>query len=351
MKKNSILTILIFLSISFIGFAENLPDGVKVKKIWDQAEHNAFTDLIRFRNNYYCSFREGTGHVPGVDGKIRILKSSNGKRWESVALLESKGFDLRDAGLSVTPDGRLMVITGGSIYKEGKIMGRRPHVSFSNKAGTGFSAPEQVIIDPEIASWGDWTWRVTWHNGTGYTMNYQIGPLERKGPTALYLMKTKDGKTYEKVTKIDLDGFPNESVIRFDKKGEMYVMIRRELEDKMGVFARSKAPFTQWDFKKMSYRLGGPNFLFTDQEEIFAGTRLYVPEPYMGLLLGDKDGNFSEILKLPSGGDNSYPGLVLRKNKLFVTYYSSHEGRSSIYFAEIPLSCFKNKTVPVKKVQ
>ncbi|MGV8135543.1 MAG: hypothetical protein AB2L20_10040 [Mangrovibacterium sp.] len=350
MKKNRILISLILLGITFQGLTENLPKEIKVKKIWDQAEHNAFTDLIRFKGNYYCSFREGTGHVPGTDGKIRILKSADGQDWKSVALLESEGFDLRDAGLSVTPDGRIMVITGGSIYKEKKLLGRCPHVSFSNKSGTIFSAPQKVVIDPEIASWGDWLWRVTWYKGTGYTMNYQIGPLERKGPTAMYLMKTEDGINYEKVCKIDLDGFPNEAVIRFDKKGEMFVLIRRELDDQMGVFARSKAPFTQWNFKKLNNRLGGPNFLFTPDERIIAGTRIHQGNLVnTGILLGDKDGNFKQILELPSGGDTSYPGLILEKNRLLVSYYSSHEGRSSIYFAEIPLSCLEDKTMSEKQ--
>ena len=138
MKRNRILIILVLLGITFQGVTENLPKEIKVKKIWDQAEHNAFTDLIRFKGNYYCSFREGTGHVPGADGKIRILKSADGQDWKSVALLESEGFDLRDAGLSVTPDGRIMVITGGSIFYEKKLFFRFAYVSFFNKCGINF---------------------------------------------------------------------------------------------------------------------------------------------------------------------------------------------------------------------
>ncbi len=49
---------------------------IQVTEIWDNAPHNAFTDLIRYNNKFYCTFREGTGHVPGEtgeDGKIRIL--------------------------------------------------------------------------------------------------------------------------------------------------------------------------------------------------------------------------------------------------------------------------------------
>ena len=35
----------------------------KVARIWDQAPHNAFTDLIRHDGQWYCAFREGEGHV------------------------------------------------------------------------------------------------------------------------------------------------------------------------------------------------------------------------------------------------------------------------------------------------
>jgi hypothetical protein len=47
--------------------------------------------------------------------------------------------------------------------------------------------------------------------------------------------------------------------------------------------------------------------------------------------------SYTPELLLPSGGDNSYPGLVLHDGKLWVSYYSSHEGKTSIYLAEIEL--------------
>ena len=45
----------------------------------------------------------------------------------------------------------------------------------------------------------------------------------------------------------------------------------------------------------------------------------------------------TEFLKLPSGGDNSYPGLVMHDGLLWVSYYSSHEGKTSIYLAKVKL--------------
>ena len=43
----------------------------------------------------------------------------------------------------------------------------------------------------------------------------------------------------------------------------------------------------------------------------------------------------SEKVTLPSGGDNSYPGLVWHGGQLWVSYYSSHEGKTSIYLARV----------------
>ena len=48
-----------------------------------------------------------------------------------------------------------------------------------------------------------------------------------------------------------------------------------------------------------------------------------------------KKGKMTKLLKLPSGGDTSYPGLVWHDNMLYVSYYSSHEGRTSIYLAKV----------------
>ena len=84
---------------------------LSVQKIWNKARHNAFTDLVRFRGNWFCAFREAEHHWhPHDDGKIRILTSRNGKEWTSAALIAQKGEDLRDSKLSITPDKRLMIV-------------------------------------------------------------------------------------------------------------------------------------------------------------------------------------------------------------------------------------------------
>lgn len=307
-------------------------DAIQVSKIWDTASHSAFTELIRFKGAFYCSFREGSGHMPGTDGKARIIRSVDGEKWESVALLEMEGIDIRDPKISVTPDGRIMVMIGGSVYDQkvrSKLLSMYPLVSFSDASGKNFSAPEKAVIDPEVLTGRNWIWRVTWHKGVGYGIDY--------GSRTPYLMKTSDGKYFEKVSKLDVDGYPNESAVRFDKNDRIHVLIRREEGDKMGVFAQSAPPYTHWSYNKIQMRLGGPNFIFYNNH-IIIGSRLYEPSgAETAIRIADLNGNFLKTIKLPSKGDTSYPGMVVHNGKLWFSYYSSHEGKTSIYLAKIPL--------------
>ena len=108
-----------------------MPQIISAEKIWSHAPHNAFTDLIRFRDRWWCVFREAQAHdAPG--GILRVLKSETGGSWESAATVRERGIDLRDPKLSVTPDGRLMLLMGGCVYDdEGEYLTRAPRVSFS----------------------------------------------------------------------------------------------------------------------------------------------------------------------------------------------------------------------------
>src|SRR5436190_502335 len=105
------------------------PELVSVKMIWDKGKHNAFTDLVRFKDAWFCTFREADAHVGG-DGTCRVLTSKDGETWNAVALVAEKGIDLRDPKLSVTPDNRLMLIAGGSVYEGKTFKGRHPRAAF-----------------------------------------------------------------------------------------------------------------------------------------------------------------------------------------------------------------------------
>ena len=87
---------------------EEMMELIEARRIWDQAPHNAFTDLARFQNRWFCAFREGKNHV-SPDGALRVITSPDGEKWESAALIASPDSDLRDAKITLMPDGRLML--------------------------------------------------------------------------------------------------------------------------------------------------------------------------------------------------------------------------------------------------
>lgn len=312
-------------------------------KIWDAGKHNAFTDLIRFKDRWYCTFREGDAHVGG-DGKLRVLASADGAKWEPVALLEEKGIDLRDPKLSITADGRLMIVAGGSVYEGKKLVGRRPRVAFS-KDGTAWTAPKRVLAE------GEWLWRVTWHGGKCYGVSYNAAQRDTKDaedaattgkvePGAadwkLKLWASADGEKYDLVTHLDVPGHPNETTVRFTPGGEMVALVRREGGNQKGWAGTSKAPYKEWAWKELPARVGGPNFAFASDAPTVAAVRLYDGKVRTSLCLFDPaGGKLEEALKLPSGGDTSYAGLVWHDGLLWVSYYSSHEGKSAIYLAKV----------------
>jgi len=320
------------------------PALLSVRKIWDAGHHNAFTDLLRCQGRWYCTFREADDHVGG-DGRIRVLESGDGERWTPIALVAEEGIDLRDPKLCVAPGQRLMLVAGGSVYRGGKkLLGRQPRVSFSGN-GRDWTAPRRVLSE------GEWLWRITWHDGRAYGVSYNASarttPAAQAaaagGPVAsgsadwkLKLVTSADGIGYETVTHLDVPGHPNETTLRFLPDGELIAMVRREGGTKNGWIGVSQPPYRTWRWHETAHRFGGPNFIILPDGTMWAGSRAYSPERKATTVLARFGRELYEpVLPLPSGGDNSYPGFVWESGILWMSYYSSHEGRTSIYLAKI----------------
>lgn len=335
-----------FMVFSGILMAQPEDDAVEIKRIWDRGGHNAFTDITYFKDRLFIVFREGDGHIPNKDntgnGKIRILSSVDGEFWEPAALIELDGIDLRDPKISVTPKKKIMIVMGGSVYDKGELKSISSYVSMSDPNGKKFSTPEQIEFDENLKSDFDWLWRVTWYDKTGYGVMYQANVDGEKGKSKAYLVKTSKGYEYELVKELEIDGDPNEATIGFFSGAEMMILIRRGGDDQMGMMGTSKAPYTDWSWEKLDFKLGGPDFDIIPINKILIGTRVYGEDgPYTALLLGKKGEPFKEVMRLPSGGDTSYPGMFSIAGYVWLTYYSSHEGKASIYYTRIPYSELK----------
>ena len=100
----------------------------------------------------------------------------------------------------------------------------------------------------------------------------------------------------------------------------------------------ARPPYTEWTWKDLGVRVGGPALLRLPDGKFIAAGRFYEPSAHTAVAWLDvKEGKLTPIVKLPSGGDTSYPGMVFRDGLLRVSYYASHEGKTSIYLATVRL--------------
>jgi len=310
---------------------------LSVNKIWGEARHSAFPDLIRFNHTWFSVFRESDKHVHGKNGVIHLIASPEGTTWESVGVFEEEGVDLRDPKLCLTSDHRLMLHFEGVVYQNKKYVSRQPRVVFSKD---GFTWGEvTTILEPH-----EWLWRVTWHAGSAYGVSYRSSnPSEKTAEWHLSLFASPDGIHYERTKQLEVKGFPNETTLRFLPNGRMIALVRREKKyDNKAMLGYSDYPYAAWTWLKFKKHLGGPNFLILPSGKMIAGGRLKIRTPYgvhdkTVIALMD-DNRLDPLLILPSAGDSSYPGMVFEDSVLWVCYYSSHEKTTSIYLAKIELS-------------
>ena len=299
---------------------QTVPQLESLEMIWDHAPHNAFTDLIRFQDRWWCVFREAAGHdAPG--GIVRLLTSETGSMWESAARVEERGIDLRDPKLSVMPDGRLMLVMGGCVYDDvGEYLTRAPRVSFS---GDGFkwSAPRRVLAEDH------WLWRATWHGDRVYSLS-KLG--EGKEPRHGFLYSSTDGIEWDWITEFKLPGV-SETTLRFQEDGEMVALIRP------GYIGSSRPPYREWSFCETADRIGGPNFIMLPDGSLWGSGRLFTDEGARTVLARMTTSTYEPVLTLPSGGDTSYAGMVWHDDLLWMSYYSSHEEGTNVYLARVRL--------------
>ncbi len=309
---------------------------ISVDRIWDRAGHNAFTDLVNFNNTFYCVFREGISHTPKngdhamINGSIRMIASKDGENWVSVAHIFEKDIDLRDPKLTITPDNRLMILMGGSVYNGKHLESSRGRVCFYYPENGALSKIQEINIDKKIRTGGDWLWNVTWLNGTAYGVVYQ-GVKNPLNDYPAHLVKSVDGINFEYVSSLEITTSPTEADVKFLTDGKMVIIIR----GKKGAIGASAAPYTNWEWNTLPVPLGGPELIVLKNGKLICATRVYNEKDARRTVLAEVTlaGGFKELVTLPSGGDTSYAGMVLKDGILYVSYYSSHEGQTTIYMA------------------
>ncbi len=323
MKARLALMVAAVLLVRVAG-ADSSVQLIEARRIWDAAPHNAFTDLLRHQGEWFCVLREGRGHVSD-DGALRVITSRDGKKWESAALIQSATGDLRDAKITLTPAGELML--SGAVALRQPSEHRHLSIAWFSRDGRKWSDPV-TIGEPDM-----WLWRTTWHGGRAYSLGY-----DTKGERFTRLYSSRDGRSFETLVPRFFDQeMPNESSILFDPDGAAFCLLRRDGKPGTGLLGTARPPYTNWEWKDLGARIGGPHMLRLSDGRLLAAVRLYDGNVRTSLCWITRDGRMTEFLKLPSGGDTSYAGLAWSDGLLWVSYYSSHEEKTAIYLARVKL--------------
>ncbi|MBU3002114.1 hypothetical protein KO534_02010 [Paraglaciecola arctica] len=301
-----------------------------IKKVGYTAAHSAFTDLCEFNKQLFCCYREAENHV-SADGVIRILTMDTQGKILNSNRITIPNVDLRDPKLTVTPDGQLLLIAFARHVSAQKTMTETRNLTWLSQTGHSWSTAQ------EFADRGWWLWRVRWYNNLAYGFGYN------KKQNALHFYSGNPRRSFHRHQPFALSlqkhqkGYPNESDLIFDQN-KAYALVRRDADSYSAQLGLSSYPFKKWEWLDLGEYVGGPTMAKLDENTaLVAGRIVNQGQLVTGILkLNLSNGKLQELLILPSAGDNSYPGLLLKKDTLFVSYYSSHEdNKSCIYLANI----------------
>ncbi len=322
---------------------------VSVRAVARDANHNAFTDLVRFGDSLYLTFRTcPDGHGIAPTSSIRVLRSANGSDWEEVHRFSVENRDTRDPHFLVFND-TLFVYSGTWDATPDGIVRREmnEHVGYCVRSGDGVDWSDPV----ELASTrGHYIWRAAAYGGKAYLCGRRksgfVSLPSKRSEWAIQesaMLASDDGVEFETVGLFQ-DSYGDETAFVFADNGEVVALVRCRNPDQPAYICRSAPPFEEWERVQIDRNIGGPMLNRWGNFLLAGGRRSMTDDDPSTVLYWLEEERLEEALVLPSGGDCSYPGFVeIDAQHALVGYYSSHEGSgdppapASVYVAEIEL--------------
>ncbi len=315
------------------------------RRVFHNGEHNAFTDLCRFEDRLYLTFRScPDGHMVHPTSSIIVLASDDGRDWQQVHRFSVPKRDTRDPHFLVIRD-QLFVISGtwycGDTSPATYDMNQQLGYAVWTDDGAHWQGPTMLE-----GTYGHYVWRTGTYGDRAYLCGYRKREFaetrtraERDPLNETVLLESDNGLIW-RTAGLFREEFGSETAFIFDEAGDI-LAISRSGGDRPAQVCRSKPPYNEWQRTDLDRQVGGP-LVTRWGDRILVGGRKSVDGPArMSLywLVGDR---LEEFAELPSGGDCSYPGFVtLDDGRALVSYYSSHEqddaGRpiTAIYLVEL----------------
>jgi hypothetical protein len=319
-----------------------------LRRAFHNGEHNAFTDLARYRGWIYLAFRScPDGHMVFPTSSIIILRSRDGAAWEEAHRFHVELRDTRDPHFLVFK-GKLFVYTGtwysGPTAPDRQNYDLNKHLGYAAWTDDGATWHSPVMLE---GTFGHYIWRAAACGDKAYlcgrrNIGFAVGVRGEGRKVESIMLESDDGLIWRKRAVFqEIAG--DETAFLFEPDGSVLGIGRRGSAPAQ--LLRSKPPYTKWDRQDLDRYIGGPLITKWGNRVVIGGRKTLSKEagPKMSFcwLVG---GQLHEFAELPSGGDCSYPGLVeLAPGRALISYYSSHEkdeaGKpiTAVYLAELVL--------------
>jgi len=326
--------------------ADRLPSVTvaSVRQVFHNGEHNAFTDLVRFKGRIYLTFRScPDGHAVNPTASVIVLSSDDGQQWQPVHRFHVAQRDTRDPHFLVFKD-KMFVYTG-TWYSGDTTLPRteydlNKHLGYAAWSEEGSTWHGPVMLE---GTFGHYIWRAAAFGGKAYLCGrrktgFAMGAKGEGRQVESLMLESDDGLIWRKKA-VFQETAGDETAFLFEKDGSLLGIGRRG--GGPAQLLRSRPPYLDWDRKDLDRYVGGPLVVKWGQHYLVGGRRTTKQGPKTSLcwLVDDQ---LQEFAELPSGGDNSYPGfLELSPGRALISYYSSHERDDSgkaitaIYLAEL----------------
>ena len=315
-----------------------------VRQLFNDGNHNAFTDMCRFGDRLYLTFRScPDGHMLFNTSRIVVLASDDGTDWNQVHAFSVANRDVRDPHFLVFKN-KLFVYTGAWWVTAGNAEDRdvNDHLGFCawSKDGESWHGPRMMD-----GTHGHYIWRAAARDGTAYLngrriRNFDVLARRDEPPEWMesWLLHSADGFTWTPLSLIQ-PAHGDETALLFESDDDLMAVARAG--GRPAQLCRSRRPFTDWACSDLDRHIGGP-LLARWGKQFLVGGRKHTENGPVTALYELEGTDLKEIADLPSGGDNSYPGFVeLGPERALLSYYSSHEGSgtglapSAIYLAAL----------------
>ncbi len=317
-----------------------------VRRVCHNGEHNAFTDLIRFRDRFYLTFRScPDGHPVHPTASIIVLESNDSQTWEPVHRFSVPKRDTRDPHFLIFRD-KLFVYTGTWYCGDTspKVYEMNRHLGYAATSPDGRTWSEPIMLE---GTYGHYIWRAAAHNGTAYLCGrrkheFIDAPRADRSVVESAMLESSDGLVWRKRALFQTTQ-GNETAFLFEPDGNALAVSR--LTGNNALLCRSTPPYDKWDRTDLHRYIGGPLLAKWGARYLVGGRKSTGDRGPKTALYWLVEGKLHEFAELPSGGDNSYPGFVeLSPTRGLVSWYSSHEKDESgetitaIYLAELEIT-------------